>query len=181
MNTLEALEARKSIRGYLDRPVEIDKLQTILKFGNKAPKAGTFHMCVVTNKALLTQINDSILQIMKSSNNDFLKTRSSIPGYQPLYGAPVLIVLTAPKEGFGAVNTACAVTNMCIAATELGLGSCFVAGPTMVMDGKNELSKKVGIPDGNIPQCGLLLGYASDTQIPGTGQAQDDSNIHYVR
>jgi nitroreductase len=180
MNTLDALQKRKSIRGYLDKTVEKEKLNLILKYGNKAPNAGPFQMSVITNKEILKTINDTVMDIMKSSDNDFMKMRSSIPGYQPLYGAPMLIVLSAPKEGFGAANTANAVTNMCIAATELGLGSCFVIAPLMVLDGTNELCKKIGIPEGFTPMCGMLLGYASENQIPGKPYVEDYSNINYV-
>lgn len=56
MNTLEALQARKSIRGYLDKPVEADKLKAVLKYGNKAPNAGPFHMSVIQNTDLLKEI-----------------------------------------------------------------------------------------------------------------------------
>ena len=88
--------------------------------------------------------------------------------------------LSAPKEGFGAANTANAVTNMCIAATELELGSCFVIAPLMVLDGTNGLSKKIGIPEGFAPMCGMLLGYESENQIPGKPYVEDYSNINYV-
>jgi FMN reductase [NAD(P)H] len=180
MNTLDALQKRKSIRGYLDKAVEKEKLNLILKYGNKAPNAGPFQMSVITNKEILKTINDTVMNIMKRSDNDFMKIRSSIPGYQPLYGAPMLIVLSAPKEGFGAANTANAVTNMCIAATELELGSCFVIAPLMVLDGTNGLSKKIGVPEGFAPMCGMLLGYESENQIPGKPYLEDYSNINYV-
>ncbi len=46
MNTLDALQKRKSIRGYLDKTVEKEKLNLILKYGKKAPHAGPFQYLI---------------------------------------------------------------------------------------------------------------------------------------
>ncbi|MDO5852334.1 MAG: nitroreductase family protein [Methanobacteriaceae archaeon] len=180
MNTIETLEKRKSIRGYTSQEVEDQKLKTILKYGNKAPNAGEFHMSVITNKKLLKKINDNTLESMKNSDNEFMKQRAAIPEYEPLYGAPILILLSAPKEGFGAINTACAITNMTIAATELELGSCYVVSPLAAFESIPELSEKLEIPEGHIPQGGILLGYESEKQIPGKPWVEDYSNVNYI-
>lgn len=180
MNTLEALQARKSIRGYLDKPVEAGKLKTILKYGNKAPNAGPIHMSVIQNANLLKEINDVATEAGLKSDNDFLKQRLAIPGYKLLYGAPVLIVLSAPDGEFSAANTACAATNMCIAATELELGTCYLAGFLLAFTAKPELLQKIGIPEGFKPRCGMIIGYEGPNQIPGMEWIEDYSNINYV-
>lgn len=180
MNTIEALEKRRSVRGYTNQPIEEDKLNTILKYGNKAPNVGPFQMSVISNSSILKTINDTVLEIMKSSDNEFMKQRASIPDYHPLYGAPTLIVLSAPDNDTAAINTSCAVTNMSIAATELGLGSCYVMGAIMMLKQNSEFCKQVGIPDNYVPICGLLLGYESEKQIPGRTWKDDRSNINYV-
>lgn len=97
-----------------------------------------------------------------------------------MYGAPVLIVLSAPDEGFSAANTACAVTNMGIVATELGLGTCYLAGFLMAFTAKPELLQKIGVPEGFKPQCGMILGYEGPDQIPAAKRSEDYSNINYV-
>lgn len=181
MNTLEALQKRKSIRGYLGRSVEEDKLKTILKYGNKAPNAGDFHMTVIRDKQLLRDINDTVKEAILKSDNEFAKKRISIPGYLPTYGAPVLIILSAPKDSpYSAVNTACAVTNMGVASVELGLGTCYLAGVLLAFQAKPELLEKINLPAGYIPQCGMALGYESSEQIPGKEWMEDYSNINYI-
>jgi len=51
---------------------------------------------VIQNTGLRQRINDRALDAMVHSGNEFAQQRASLPGYQPIYGAPVLILLSAP-------------------------------------------------------------------------------------
>ena len=44
--------------------------------------------------------------------------------------------------------------------------------PTFALDGKNELSKKVGVMDGNRSVCGVLIGYEAESMIPSAQKAE---------
>ena len=96
MEVSEAILARKSVRAYLGRPVSAGDLEGIIEAGRWAPNAGPFQISVVRNAALRQKINDRTLDAMVHSGNQFLQQRASLPGYQPLYGAPVLILLSGP-------------------------------------------------------------------------------------
>lgn len=161
MQVLNAIELRKSVRTYAPKPVEAEKLEVIIKAGSLAPVFGRFHMTVIENQRLLQEINDTTLDMMKHSGDEFLEKRAAAEGYNPLYGAPVLIVLSAPNgndsNGFNMANVSCAAENMIIEATELDLGSCFVMGP-MIAFVNPELAKKTKIPEGYIPLVGVLVG-----------------------
>lgn len=100
MNVLTAIEKRKSVRAYKPGKVEQEKLDTLVEAANSAPIFGEIHITVVENSSLLNEINDAALKQMKNSGNDFLVKRASMEGYNPLYGAPVLILLSAPKSRF---------------------------------------------------------------------------------
>lgn len=89
MNTLDALQKRHSVCGYTNRVIEDEKLKIILEYGNKAPNCGPFHMSVIKDATILNMIDETVLNVMKNSNNDFMKQRTSIPRYKPLYGAPI--------------------------------------------------------------------------------------------
>lgn len=180
METLEALEARKSVRGYQDKPVEEGKIDIILKYGNKAPIAGEIFMSVITDKKLLDKINDAGKEAAIASGNEFMISRVSIPGYRLTYGAPVLVVISAPAEGFGSVNAACAAENMCIAATDMGLGTCFLAGFLMAFQYKPELLKELSLPDGYVPQCGIIIGYEGESVVPAIPRDISNTNIAYI-
>ncbi len=165
MQVLNAIELRKSVRTYAPKTVETEKMEVIIKAGNLAPVFGRFHMTVIENQQLLQEINDITLDMMKHSGNEFLEKRAATEGYNPLYGAPALIILSAPNgndsNGFNMANVSCAAENMIIQATELGLGSCFVMGP-MIAFANPELAKKVEIPEGYAPLVGVLVGYPSE-------------------
>lgn len=46
MEIQQAIEIRRSIRAYGDRPVEREKLEAVLRAGNQAPIFGRLHMSV---------------------------------------------------------------------------------------------------------------------------------------
>lgn len=164
MKVSEAIARRKSVRAYLDKPVPPDDLTKIVEAGRWAPNAGLFHISVVRNAGLRQRINDRTLDIMVHSSNAFLRQRASLPGYQPIYGAPALILLSAPADApYGAVNTALAAENMLLEATELGLGSCFLISPTFALNGENnlDLAREAGVPDVYGVRCALIVGHAA--------------------
>lgn len=162
MNTLEAIKARKSQRSYAQNPVEEEKIQQLISAANNAPKAGILHLSVIENQNILKALNDQTLIALKNSGNDFLVSTASLEGYQPLYGAPVLLLFSAKKgEPYSDANASCAAANATIAATELGLGSCYVVSPLFGIKANPELGEKIGIPEGFKPICGVLIGYAS--------------------
>jgi|ADurb_Met_03_Slu_FD_contig_21_2270642_length_938_multi_5_in_0_out_0_2 nitroreductase len=164
LNITETILKRKSIRAYLDKPVPADDLEKIIEAGQWAPNAGLFQISVIRNAELRKRINDQTLDAMIHSGIEFLQQRAALPGYQPLYGAPVLILLSAPDNSpYGAVNTALAAENMLLEATGLGLGSCFLVSPSLALNGEKniELAREAGIPDGSSLKCAVIIGYAA--------------------
>ncbi|GBF34709.1 nitroreductase [Desulfocucumis palustris] len=180
MNALEAIKARKSTRRYKPNAVEAEKIEQLISAANNAPKAGTFHISVVENQAVLKSLNDAALTSMKNSGNDFLMSRAALDGYQPLYGAPVLFLLSAPEGApYNQANVSCAAANMTVAATALGLGSCYVIAPLLGLQAKPELVGKIGIPQGFVPVCGVLTGY-SDGNAFETAKSTGN-NVNYCK
>ena len=92
MNTFEAIKARKSVRSYQDKPVEVEKIKAIVEAGNMAamtPMAGKTYFNVISNPALLAQIKEGTRTVMQNSGVDMLVKISSNPAFNPIYGAPV--------------------------------------------------------------------------------------------
>jgi nitroreductase len=159
MDAIKAIEIRKSVRDYIAKPVEENLLETLIMAGRGAPKTGAFHISVITNGDTLKEIDDKTLDIMKNSVG-FMKERASLEGYHPLYSAPVLFLISSPDIPFKETNAACAATSIIIAATALGLGSCYVVSATLAFKDDSSLQKQVGIPEDYSPVCGILVGYA---------------------
>lgn len=159
MDALEALTKRTSTRAFAARPVEDEKIDALLKAANKAPCVGGIHLAVITNADVIKRINERSLHIMKTSGNPFLMGRAALQGYVPLYGAPLLIMACSLRNTYSEANCAAAATNICNAATALGLGSCYVVTPTPAIATDAELQRTIGIPLDYEPFCGAIVGY----------------------
>jgi nitroreductase len=161
--TLQTIEARRSIRSYTNQPVSRELLDKIVEAGNNAPLAGAISIAVITDKDYLAKIDQSVFEFMQNSGVPFMVERSSIPGYRPLYGAPALIIISSDPDR-GTANAAAAATTMTIAATDLGLGSCYVGSPTRVL-ADPEFGAPLAQPEGFIPLAGVLVGYTDDPKV----------------
>lgn len=182
MDVSESISKRKSVRAYEDKPVPEDILKKIVAAAQWAPNAGPFQISVVRNVGLRQRINNRAKDAMIHSGNDFLQARASLPGYEPMYGAPVLILLSAPSDSpMGTINTALAAENMLLEATELGLGSCFLMTPTRALNGdKNQdLAKKAMIPEDYVVHCAVIIGYAAAENKFGMDRSER-GKVEYV-
>jgi FMN reductase [NAD(P)H] len=183
MNISEAIAKRKSVRAYLDKPVFADDLEKIVEAGRWAPNAGPFQISVVRNTGLRQRINDRTLDAMIHSGNEFLQQRASLPGYQPIYGAPVLILLSGPADApHSPRNTSLAAENMLLEATGLGLGSCYLVSPTLALNGQKnrDLAREAGIPDGYTVQCAVIVGYAAAENRFSVGERTRKGAVNYI-
>ena len=175
-NTFDALNGRKSIRSYLDKPVAKELLEKIVAVGDKAPLGAMLSFRVITDKEMLAEIDKVTYDRMINSGVPFQVERASLPGYRPLYSAPVLIIIASDPER-GALGAAAAAENMIIAATDLGLGSCFVGSPIPTVSAP-AFAGKLALPEGAKPLAGVLLGYTDDRDI--FSRPRSSADIAYI-
>jgi FMN reductase [NAD(P)H] len=179
----EAILARKSVRAYSDKRVPASHLEKIIEAGRWAPNAGPYQISIIRALALRQKINDRALDAMVHSGNAFLQQRASLPGYQPLYGAPVLILISGPTDGpYTSFNAALAAENMLLEATGLGLGSCYLVSPTLALNGKDnrDLAQEAGIPDSYELQCAVIVGYEASENRFSVGERTKRGSVNYV-
>jgi nitroreductase len=181
MSIMDTIEKRKSIRTYTTKKVEHDKISAIITAGNCAPSFGTFHMTVIQNQEFLIDISNRTIEMMKTSGNELLAQTASASGYNPIYGATVMIVFSAKngkdKLGYNMANIACAAENMMLVATELGIGSCFVMAP-MIVFYNAEMLNKLNVEQGYLPLASVLIGYTDETLEHET--RIEKGNVNYV-
>lgn len=149
MKFIELAEKRCSIRGYKPDPVPEELLNEVLEAGNLAPTAKNlqpFHVIVVRD----------------SANLDELAKAYPAPFFRE---APVvLVVCTEAAKGwtrdrydgknYCEIDAAIAIDHMTLAATDLGLGTCWIAA----FD-PGKVTNTLGLPEGIEPMAMLLLGY----------------------
>ena len=154
MDFVQVADARRSIRAFTSRPVEPDKLQTILQAANRAPSAGNlqaYEIYAVSRRAVLMALADASL------GQDFVAQ------------APVALVFCAdPKCSAqqyaqrGAslyciqdATIACAYAQL--AATALGLAGVWVGA----FD-DDAVRDAIGVVQELLPVAILPIGYAGE-------------------
>jgi len=165
MEFFEALQARRSIRRFDERPVPEELLLRVLEAARSAPSGGNmqpWELVVVKDRETIGRV-----------------VQTTFVGFDPasgrrqewLLGAPVLVVACADikrsasrygplGEQVAVLDVAAAVENMLLAAVALGLGSCWVSGFAA-----EDLSRLLGLPASVRPLAILPLGFPA--QAPG--------------
>lgn len=187
MNTFEAMKIRKSVRSYQAKAVEPEKIKAVVEAGNMAagtPMAGKVYFNVITNADVLKGIVDCSKAVIGRSGNPMLERISANPNFDPIYGAPVAVVVSTTKasdpssQSMATQNAACAGENMLVAAADLGLASCYLMSPVMAFF-VPEMRSAAKLPDDAEPVCIIVFGYSDDT-APHADYSETPENIIYV-
>ena len=121
-----AIMARRSVRKYLDRPVEHEKLMTLARCAINAPSgmnAQPWLVRVVEDQKL---IND-VTEVYKKANAEQVKRDADFKNM--FRNAPNLICVCTPAKGGGQLDAGLLGENVMLAAQALGLGTCCLGGP----------------------------------------------------
>ena len=121
-----AIMARRSVRKYLDRPVEHEKLMTLARCAINAPSgmnAQPWLVRVVEDRKL---IND-VTEVYKNANAEQVKRDADFKNM--FRNAPNLICVCTPAKGGGQLDAGLLGENVMLAAHALGLGTCCLGGP----------------------------------------------------
>ena len=117
MNTLEALETRRSCRAYTSELVAPELIDQIIEAGTYAPTGMGRQspiIVAITNKEVRDRLSRINALVMDSEDD-------------PFYGAPAVLVVLARKDvGTHVYDGSLVMGNMLNAAHELGLGSCWI-------------------------------------------------------
>ncbi|MDA8433899.1 MAG: nitroreductase family protein [Nitrospiraceae bacterium] len=169
MDTFEAVRTRRSIRRFQERPVEEEKLHTLLDAVRMSPSWSNrqcWRFIVVKGKNLRERISE--LSYVES----FFSTRGYKvnPAKKGLSEAPVVIVACADPSQSGDIwaqqyymtDIGIASQTLMLSARALGLGTVFVG----VFD-EAKLREELGIP-GDIRVVGLFpVGYPLEEKKDG--------------
>lgn len=154
MEILQAIKTRRSVRQFLDVPVEWEKVGIVLEAGRLAPSAGNtqeWSFIVVTEEGARKEIAECCV------DGIWMAT------------APIHIVIVANTEQiarnyglrgerlYSIQDCAVAASQMMLAAVSQGLGTCWVGA----FD-EHALRRLLSIPDSIRPQLILTLGYPDE-------------------
>lgn len=162
MDALEALRTRRSIRQYQHRPVPHDALETMVDCARLAATARgvqPWDFVVVTEEALRRQLA-AICEYGKF-----------------LAEAPAVIVVLCQDTKYYLEDGCNATENLLIAATALGLGTCWVAGDKKPY--AQEIVRRIGAPEDRRLIATVAVGYPAETPTPPKRSLQDV--LHWER
>jgi nitroreductase len=172
MELSEAIKKRRSIKRYLDIPIEWNKIGAILDSARLAPSAGNLQpwkFIVVTNFEKRKKVSEACFQ------QYWMQT------------APIHIIIVAEINKmnrfygirgdrlYSIQSCALAAQNMMLEAVNLGLGCCFVSAFDEEM-----ISKNFGIPEFGRPQAIITIGYPGE-EIPMPPKYTLNDIVHLER
>lgn len=172
MEVLEAIRKRRAIRHYRPDPVRMEDIYTVLHAANYAPSAlnrQQWEFLVVTGKKILEigesyrSTLDAYLANWDASPMRGFITRDEFIRFSATYGgAPVVIVVLTPVDDLANFRKAnlesasAALENLMLAATALGLGTCWMTGP---LRDEKTLRRLLSVPDDREIVAVTPLGY----------------------
>lgn len=179
MNTfLELTLRRRSIRRYQDRPVEDDKLQTLLQAALSSPSSkhlNPWEFVVVTDRDVLTRM-----------------AGCRTYGSAMLRESPLGIVVCADADlaDTWQCDAAIAAHNILLAAEDLGLGACWVQvhgrgldpqpdADNALADATDMIRTLLHIPDRLKVLCIVSVGYKAEEKKPINPDKLQYDKIHY--
>ncbi len=168
---LDLMTRRRSIRRYQPRPVEQEKIDQLVETALRAPSSrgsSPWEFVVVTDPETIT-----LLSRAKPHGAAFLKD------------APLAIVVCADPNisDVWIEDTAIAAISLHLAATDLGLGSCWVQIRLRNHDEHQSASAKVSEILGLRPELevGVIvaIGYAQEEKKPHDKASLSHDKVHF--
>ncbi len=170
---IDLLRQRRSIRKYQQRPVEKEKADGLVEAVLRAPSSRGFnpwHFVVVTDPAMLGRLSKA-----KPHGAAFLKD------------APMALVIGAdPSVSDVWVEDAAIASIVChLAATDLGLGSCWIQIRKRPHDAEKSASDHVrgllNLPDNLEVLSIVAIGYPAEEKKGHPGESLQREKVSFER
>lgn len=175
MDFLDLVKARQSVRKYLNKPVEREKIERCLKAARLAPSTGNsqpWKFIVVDEPELKDTVAKETFGRIISFNHFSLQ-------------APVLILLIPEKPNlitriggviknkqFNLIDIGIAAEHLCLQATEEGLGTCILG-----WFNEKGVKKLLNIPQQKRIELIITLGYPDESVKKKSKKRKDIDSI----
>lgn len=174
---LKTIMSRRSVRKYLDKPVEHEKLATIARCGIYAPNgmnSQRWAVRVVENKEWI----DGTTAVFKKANPDMV---SHDANFKNMFRNAPNVICVATPEGKSSVDAGMLGENMMLAASSLGLGTCCLGGPVRFLNSNKECKPyldRLNLPEGYQICFIVAVGYPDEQP---EAKQRDESKIEYIK
>ncbi|WP_294178626.1 nitroreductase family protein [Coprobacter sp.] len=162
---IENILSRKSVRDFIGKKVENEKIAILLKAGMAAPSGRDlrpWELIVIQNRSTL----DSMA--------------AELPYAKMLNKAPMAIIVCGDsiRSSYWYLDCSAVSENILLAAESLELGAVWTAAYPYE-DRINTVRKYTNIPENIIPLCVIPIGYPNGSQSPKN--KFDEKKIHYEK
>jgi nitroreductase len=166
MDFFETLKARHSIRKYVEgAKVEESSLQTILEACNAAPSAGNLQ----GYRIIVVRSDDQKSAVAEAAYGQTFITNAGV-----LLAFVADFSVSAERYGdraqlYAIQDASIAATVACYAATDLGLGTCWIGA----FD-DDQMAKVLGVPEGSRPVAIIAVGKPDQSPSGRSRRPLDD-------
>ncbi|RGP15093.1 nitroreductase family protein [Parabacteroides gordonii] len=162
--TLETIFNRKSVRKYTERPVEKEKLETLVRAGMAAPSSRDrrpWEFVIVTDRDLLDKMGDGLplARMLK-------ETKQAI----------IVCGDTVKSENAWQLDCSAAAQNILLAAESMGLGAVWTAAYPYP-ERMKIIQDALQLPEHILPLTVIPLGYPTGIEKPK--DKYNKKQIHY--
>ena len=172
-----AIMNRRSIRRYLDKPVEREKLEVIAECAINAPSGSNrqpWQVRIVENQELLAKINE----VFKEENAQQIRRDKNFKNM--FRNAPNIIIICTPAKGGGELEAGMLGQNIMLAAHSIGLGTCCLGGIVRFVSSspKTEFFRdELSIPADYKINYIIAIGYPDEEP---EAKPRDDSKVLFI-
>lgn len=168
---LSLIQKRRSIRQYLGKPVEKEKIELLIEAALRSPSSRGFNpweFIVVTDRDLLEKLSKA-----KTHGASFLKN------------APLGIVVCADPEKCDVWIEDASIASIFfhLAAESLGLGSCWIQIRMRMHDqtktSQEYVQKLLNIPENLNVESMIAIGYPAESKPPHRKENLQYEKVHY--
>jgi nitroreductase len=167
---MSLIRRRRSIRRFLDKPVEKKKIDLLVEAALRAPSSRglhPWHFVVVTDPGRLTRLAQA-----KPHGADFLKNAA----------VGLVVCADASKSDVWVEDASIATIVIQLAAESLGLGSCWIQIRERMHSAQQTAEKYVAdllsIPEPLKVESIVALGYPGESKSPHPGESLNRLQVH---
>jgi nitroreductase len=167
---MSLIRKRRSIRRFLDKPVEKEKLDLLVEAGLRAPSSrgvNPWHFVVVTDREMLNRLAHA-----KEHGSAFLENAA----------AGIVVCADASKSDVWVEDASIATTVIHLAAASLDLGSCWIQirermhAPQQTAEAY--VAEQLRLPAALKVQAIVALGYPDESKTPHARESLPDTQVH---
>jgi len=169
MDVMEAIKRRFSVRDYLDKEVEEEKLNSILEAARLAPSASNrqeWRFVIVRDKGT----KEKLMRVAK--NQSFV---SQTPIVIACCAVDTSHIMSCGQPSY-VIDVAIAIDHMTLKATEEGLGTCWIGAFS-----EDKVKEILGIPkEARVVEL-LTIGYPKSKPPPRKDRKRLDKIVMYEK